>query len=91
MIISLRTAQYDALRTSIYATNAAMGEAAADEARDIIAAAIKTKGRDANRGPSFVHHPDRDLDLPKIRHTILSLRLRPGRGDLSLSRSLAGP
>jgi glucosamine-6-phosphate deaminase len=44
MIISLRTTQYDALRTSIYATNAAMGEAAADEARDIIAAAIKAKG-----------------------------------------------
>ena len=45
MIISLRTTQFDALRTSIYATNAAMGEAAADEARDIIAAAIKTNGR----------------------------------------------
>ena len=45
MIISLRTTQYDSLRTSIYATNAAMGEAAADEARDIIAAAIKAKGR----------------------------------------------
>jgi len=45
MIISLRTTQYDSLRTSIYATNAAMGEAAADEARDVIAAAIRAKGR----------------------------------------------
>jgi glucosamine-6-phosphate deaminase len=44
MIIPLHSTTYDSLRTSIYATNAAMGEAAADEARDIIAAAIKAKG-----------------------------------------------
>ncbi len=35
---------YGALRTSVFATNAAMGEAAAAEAREIIAAAIRTKG-----------------------------------------------
>jgi glucosamine-6-phosphate deaminase len=45
MIMPIRTAQYGALRTSIYATNAAMGEAAADEARNIIASAINAKGR----------------------------------------------
>lgn len=44
MIIPIHTTQHDSLRTSVYATNAAMGEAAADEARDIIAAAIKAKG-----------------------------------------------
>jgi glucosamine-6-phosphate deaminase len=44
MIISLRTMQVDSLRTSIYATNAAMGEAAADEAQTIISAAIRAKG-----------------------------------------------
>ena len=44
MIIPIRTAQYDDLRTSIYATNATLGEAAAAEAQDIIVAAIKAKG-----------------------------------------------
>jgi glucosamine-6-phosphate deaminase len=44
MIIPLRTATYGSLRTSIYASNAAMGEAAADDAQNIIVAAIKSKG-----------------------------------------------
>ena len=44
MILPIRTAQYGALRTSVYATNGAMGEAAADEARNIIASAVKSKG-----------------------------------------------
>jgi glucosamine-6-phosphate deaminase len=43
MIIPLRTAQYGALRASVYASNGAMGEAAAEEAHDIITAAIKAK------------------------------------------------
>lgn len=44
MIIPIRTAQFEALRVSIYASNAAMGEAAADETQNIIGAAIKAKG-----------------------------------------------
>ncbi|MBM4458083.1 MAG: glucosamine-6-phosphate deaminase [Chloroflexi bacterium] len=44
MIIPLRTTQYDSLRTSIYASNGAMGEAAADEAQNIITAAIQKQG-----------------------------------------------
>ncbi len=44
MIIPLRTTEYGSLHTSVYASNAAMGEAAADEARDIIVAAIKAQG-----------------------------------------------
>ncbi len=45
MVIPLRTAQYDSLHTNIHATNAAMGQAAANEARDVIAAAIQAKGQ----------------------------------------------
>jgi len=45
MIIPIRTAQYDDLRTSIYASNGAMGEAAADDAQNIIGAAIKARGQ----------------------------------------------
>jgi glucosamine-6-phosphate deaminase len=45
MVIPLRTAQYGSLRTSIYTTNAAMGQAAAGEGRDVIAAAIRAKGQ----------------------------------------------
>lgn len=44
MITPLRTAQYGALRASVYASNDAMGEAAAEEARNAITAAIKAKG-----------------------------------------------
>jgi glucosamine-6-phosphate deaminase len=44
MIIPLHTTQHGSLHTSVYASNAAMGEAAADEARDIIVAAIKAQG-----------------------------------------------
>jgi len=36
--------QYGSLRTSIYASNGAMGEAAADDAQNIIVAAIKAQG-----------------------------------------------
>ncbi|MCX7671856.1 MAG: glucosamine-6-phosphate deaminase [Anaerolineae bacterium] len=44
MITPLRTMQFGALRTSIYASNAALGQAAAEEARAIIAAAIRARG-----------------------------------------------
>ena len=44
MILPIRTAQYGALRASVYATNGAMGEAAAEEARNIIASAVKARG-----------------------------------------------
>ena len=44
MIIPLRTAQYGALRASVYASNGAMGEAAAEEARNAITGAIKARG-----------------------------------------------
>ncbi len=44
MITPIRTMQYGALRTSVYATNAALGQAAAEEAREIIAAAIRAQG-----------------------------------------------
>lgn len=44
MITPLHTTQHGSLRTSVFASNAAMGEAAADEARDIIVAAIKAQG-----------------------------------------------
>ncbi len=44
MIIPLHTIYYDDLRVSIYASNAAMGAAAAAEAADIIAGAIAARG-----------------------------------------------
>ncbi len=44
MTTPVHTAQYGSLRTSIYATNALMGQAAAEEARDGIAAAILAQG-----------------------------------------------
>lgn len=44
MIIPLHTTYYDDLRVSIYASNAAMGAAAAAEAADIIAGAIAARG-----------------------------------------------
>lgn len=44
MIIPLRTMEYGSLRTSIYASNAAMGAAAAAEAAAIIAGAIAARG-----------------------------------------------
>lgn len=40
----IHEATYGALRTSVFATNAALGEAAAAEAREIITAAIKARG-----------------------------------------------
>lgn len=44
MIIPLRTMEYGSLRTSIYASNAEMGAAAAAEAAAIIAGAIAARG-----------------------------------------------
>jgi glucosamine-6-phosphate deaminase len=44
MIIPLRTTEYGSLRTSVYASNGAMGEAAADDAQNIIVSAIKARG-----------------------------------------------
>ncbi len=40
----IREALFDALRTSVFATNADLGEAAAAEAREIIVAAIEARG-----------------------------------------------
>jgi glucosamine-6-phosphate deaminase len=78
MIIPLRTATYGSLRTSIYASNAAMGEAAAGEAQNIIAAAIQKKGHaniilaTGNSQLTFLHAlralPDIDWKAVNVFH-----------------------